>query len=180
MKYLQLIIRTLTAPFRFLLRGPTYLIGAPQRIFGMSPPARAAVLVALALVLCTLAVVIVFTIRDDVVHADVLRDPKWISAVIAVLIATPIATYYLVRLWLEADVSQFPDIDQAWEEGIAALDNQGIDPTDLPLFLVVGVPNGAVCDALFAASRLKTIVPGSPPGNAPLRWYATDDAIFLA
>jgi len=146
----------------------------------MSPPARAAVVIALSLLLCTLVVVVVFTVRDDVVHADVLRDPKWITAVILILIATPITTYYLVRLWLEGDVSLYPDIDRAWDEGLVALAEQGLDLTDLPLYLILGAPDDKVCDCLFSAARLATTVSGAPRGSAPLRWYASNDAIFLA
>lgn len=180
MNALQLILRYLTAPFRFLLQGPTYLIGAPRRIFGMSPPARAATLLAIALILCTLVVVVVFTVRKDVVHADILRDPKWIAAVVAVIIATPITTYFLVRLWLEGDASLYPDIDRAWDEGLAALSEQGLTLVDLPLYLILGTPNDAACDSLLAAGRVATIVPGSPRGSAPLRWYASQEAIYLA
>src|SRR5438309_1616911 len=36
----------------------------------------------------------------------------------------------------EAD-SNFPDIDQAWEEAVAALSQEGIDLTEAPLFLVL-------------------------------------------
>jgi len=112
----QQILRYVTAPFRFLLQGPSWLIAAPRRMMGLSPPARAAMILALFLILCTLFVVIVFTIRDDVPHADVLRNPKWIISVIALLIITPVTTYHLVRLWLEEDVSRYPDIDRAWDE----------------------------------------------------------------
>src|SRR5688572_20629690 len=120
----------------------------------MSPPARAAALVALSLVACTTAVVLKYIINDEVPHGEILLNPRWIIPVVVVLIATPTATYYFVRLWLEGDVSQFPDIDRAWDEGLAALAEKGIRLTEYPLYLLLGVANESACDALLAAGKI--------------------------
>ena len=45
-------------PLRALLRVPAAAFSAPQKIMGMSLPGRAAVLVAIGLIICTLAVFI--------------------------------------------------------------------------------------------------------------------------
>lgn len=155
------------------------MIAAPRRLMGLQPPMRAALLLALFLIFCTLLVVVVFTIRDDVPHADVLRNPRWIVSVLMVLIITPVATYYMVRLWLEGDVSRYPDIDRAWEDGISALAENGIEVRDLPLYVILGIPNEAAASSLFSAARLVPIVAGVPRGPGPLHWYATEQAIYL-
>jgi hypothetical protein len=177
---LRLIISYLTAPFRFLLKGPTYLIAAPRKVWGMRPPARAAAVVAITLVVCTLIVVAVFVLRRDQVHGDFLRHgPGWIAAVVAIILATPTATYYLVRFWLEGDVSRYPDIDRAWEAGIQALTDEGLDVTDLPLYVVFGISSEIESTEFFGASRINTVVSGVPKGKSPLHWYASHDAIYL-
>jgi hypothetical protein len=176
---LRLIISYVMAPFRFLLKGPTYLIAAPRKVWGMKPPARAATVVAITLIICTAIVVAVFIGSDKPVHGSYLRNPRWIIAVLAITLATPTATYYLVRLWLEGDVSRYPDIDRAWEAGIQALADEGIDVTDLPLYLVLGVPNESEAAELIGAARISMVVSGSPKGKAPLHWYASHDAIYL-
>jgi hypothetical protein len=176
---LQLLLQYLTAPFRFLLKGPTYLIAAPRKVLGMKPPARAAALLAIFLVICTTIVVFEFIRREDVPHGEVLLNPKWIVALAAVLVATPAATYYLVRLWLEGDVSKYPEIDRAWDAGVEALAEQGIDLSDLPLYVILGVPNEVESAALMTAARIATVIAGVPKGPAPLRWYASAEAIYL-
>ena len=181
MNALQLIIGYITAPFRFLLKGPTYLVTAPRRIWGMSPPARAAAIVAITMVICTTAVIVIFVIRDDRPAGDILRENKlWIASVAFVLIATPAATYFFVRLWLEGDVSLYPDVDRAWDEGVAVLAEKGIQLKDYPLFIILGAANEAACDALLGASRIGLVVAGAPKGQAPLRWYASEQGIYLA
>jgi hypothetical protein len=179
LKALQAILHYATAPFRFLLKGPTTLIAAPRKIWGMSPPARAAALLEVFLVLCTAVVVVTFVWREGFADVGRPQQIKWTLAIVALLVATPIATYYLVRLWLEGDVSKYPDIDEAWDAGVAALAEHGLDVTDLPLYVVVGVANEEQTAALFSASRVTTTVAGAPRGPSPLRWYASDDAIYL-
>jgi hypothetical protein len=179
--FLQTIIGYLTAPFRVLLKGPTYLITAPRRIWGMSPPARAAALVGLALALCTIAIVLIYKFVDpDRVNEEILEDPLWIASVIFVNIATPTATYFFVKLWLEGDVSLYPDIDRAWDEGVAALAEKGIQLKDYPLFLILGAANEAACDALFDSGKVRLTLAGAPKGQTPLHWYASEQGIFLA
>jgi hypothetical protein len=172
----QQILGILTAPFKLLLKGPTMLIGAPRRIWGMKPPMRAAVLLAVFLLLCTAAVFAKYWTGPRYSRSV---EFTWLVAMLALDVITPIAAYYLVRLWLEGDVSKYPDIDRAWEAGVAALAEQGLDLTELPVYVVLGVANEAECSALMGASRIATVVAGAPRGPGPLRWYASSEAIYL-
>jgi hypothetical protein len=176
---LKQILQYLTAPFRLLLQGPTYLISTPRKVWGMKPALRAAVLMAIFLVVCTVIVAIDYAVREGVGNAGRPLVLTWIAAEMALLIALPLATYHLVRLWLEGDVSKYPDIDQAWDEGVTALAEQGIELSDLPLYVVLGAGTEADCLTLMGASRLTAVVSGAPRGPAPLRWYATSNAIYL-
>lgn len=178
MNALKLLLQYITAPFRFVLKGPTYLIAAPRKIWGMKPAMRAAVSLAILMLLCTTAAALAFW------YAPTARPGKdyilgWVTVMVLLIVALPVSTYYLIRLWLEGDVSKYPDIDQAWDEGVAALAEQGLDVTDLPLFVVLGVANETECAALMAAARVTGPIAGVPRGLAPLRWYASSNAIYL-
>jgi hypothetical protein len=175
----RVILHYVTAPFRLLLRGPTYLISAPRKIWGMRPPLRAAVLLEAFLLICTIVVGVDYLVREGVANVGQRREIIWIATMLALLITTPLAAYHLVRLWLEGEPSRYPDIDRAWDAGIAALAEQGLELADLPLYIVLGVGAESEATAMMAASRLTTPVSGMPRGPAPLRWYATEKAIYL-
>jgi hypothetical protein len=77
------------------------------------------------------------------------------------------------------DSSQFPDIDAAWQEATNALTRAGLRLTDLPLFLVIGQPESGE-QSLFHAAQLPLTVKHVPAGEkAPLRVYASKDAIYV-
>ncbi|HTN75683.1 MAG TPA: type VI secretion protein IcmF/TssM N-terminal domain-containing protein, partial [Pirellulaceae bacterium] len=79
-----------------------------------------------------------------------------------------------------ADPSQFPDIDEAWQEGLRALEQAQIDPTQTPLYLVLGRPASGDGD-FFPATGLNWEVPLSPRrSDASVRICATRDAIFVS
>src|SRR5262249_23769151 len=75
---------------------------------------------------------------------------------------------------------RYPDIDKAWSAGLQALDAAGIDPKEVPLFLVIGKPQTGTAD-FFAATKLPFAVRAEPrtPG-APVQVYATREAVFVA
>jgi hypothetical protein len=82
-------------------------------------------------------------------------------------------------LIIEEEYTQFPDITEAWEEARRALDRAGIDPRDVPLFLVLGRTEGTSA-ALFQAARLPLVVKQAPAREeAPLHVYATREAIYV-
>jgi hypothetical protein len=75
--------------------------------------------------------------------------------------------------------SAFPDIDEAWEQGIKALHDNQMELIDAPLFVVLGKPAGGE-DALFSAAQLSLTIKGAPSRNdAPLRFFANRDGIYL-
>jgi hypothetical protein len=91
-----------------------------------------------------------------------------------------------VLLFWEDDSERFPDIDAAWEEAQAALRKANLSLTDLPLFLIVGRPEGDE-KALFAGAKLDLMVKQTPAApsdpkaeDKPLHLYATREAIYLS
>ena len=76
-------------------------------------------------------------------------------------------------------VTDFPDIDVAWDEIVAGLAQAGIGIADTPIYLVFGeFPAGY--EALFRAlPNGLTVAGGSAPGS-PIRAFANRDGIYLA
>jgi hypothetical protein len=75
--------------------------------------------------------------------------------------------------------SDFPDIDEAWSQAVAALAQAGIDAAEVPLFLLLGKPDGTE-RSLFEGAQLEftvTAVPDRP--DVPIQVYANKDGIFV-
>jgi hypothetical protein len=113
-------------------------------------------------------------------HAPLWLKPVWLPLLFVVVYALSWLGWWLWKLlWPEKEVSDFPDIDDAWEEAVGALHQGGIDPTEAPLFLVLGRPLGGEA-ALFSAAQLKLTVTGAPRyPHAPLHVYASRDGIYV-
>ena len=141
-------------------------------------PLRVAVMLAIFLVVLTVTGFVAFFISDRA-HWYERARPSYILIVLVLLIAIPIVVYHALRLWLEGDLARFPDLDEAWREGMVALQQNGLDLSQLPLFLILGAPDQRQADNLMNASGMSFVVESTPVGRAPLRWYANDTAIFL-
>ncbi len=116
--------------------------------------------------------------RDIPRSSPVLRH-GWLPILFLLLYFLVWMLVWLGRL-LRADPggSAHPDIDHAWEEAKVALEQAGVRLDDLPLFLVLGRPEGDERQ-LFQASQASLVVGQAPPRGAPLHAYATRDAIFV-
>jgi hypothetical protein len=177
--YLRQFLFRLTYPLRALLYAPSRLFGSPKRLLGMSLPARVALLLAIFLVLVTIAAVLAYLLTPDRPQWEVWFGAWHILVIAGLLVAIPVVTYFTLKLWLEADVSRFPDIDRAWQAGLHELRRKGVNISDTPLFLVLGADWERVADKLMAASAMDFVVSGVPEGHTPLRWYAHENGIYL-
>src|SRR5207244_7940254 len=79
----------------------------------------------------------------------------------------------------EVEHTEFPDIQSAWDAAVTTLENAGIDLREVPLFLVIGRPEGTM-DTLFQAARMKWVVRGAPGADAPLQVYATAETVYVS
>lgn len=173
------LLHFLTAPFRLLLALPMKLVSAPRRLLGLSLPARVALVTALLLLVCAVVAFMSVLLPKD--RADWRNYwMRWDTPVVFVLLVViPLVVYYALRAWLEGEESRYPDIAEAWRQGLAALQENGIQLGDLPLFLVLGAPDETLIRSLFAASGLNFLVRHVPAGRTPLHWYADENSIFL-
>lgn len=169
--------RYLTYPFRLLARLPASIISSPGRFLGMTLPTRVSLVVAFSLLIVS---IIYFILKLNMEDGIDLRDSLGNALIVLVLIiATALVARVVVKTWLEKDYSRFPEIDQAWNAGVSALKNQGVEIVDTPLFLILGTGSKHEADALFRAAGLPLCVDGEPFEKGWLHWYATPEAIYL-
>jgi hypothetical protein len=67
----------------------------------------------------------------------------------------------------------------AWQAGLKALEENGLEITSIPLFLILGSSDERQEQVLMQNSGQSFRVEGIPRGPAPIHWYANPDCIFL-
>ncbi len=134
----------------------------------------------------------VLGIRALIPRAQIVAD-VWLPLLFLLVYVLAWLGWWLWTL-LTADEgpSYYPDIDGAWDEAVRALNQAGMQVTDLPLFLVLGRPEGPegldpgergrkAEEILFQqAAQLPLVVkqvPATPV--APLHIYASRDALYV-
>jgi hypothetical protein len=133
-------------------------------------------------------ILIVVTVIFNVTELRTMTSPggaSWVRAAWPALLLLALYTLCWLGWWIyqilmePPPVSEFPDIDAAWEESLRALDGAGIDLTEAPLFLVLGRPEASE-EGLFEAAQLNLkvhFIPRRP--EAPLHVYANRDGIYV-
>ena len=178
MNPLRKSLTKITSPLLKLLLVPLHVVSTPNRVLGMSLPRRSGVFV--FVMLAALGVVCFFSAHEKL---DELHHQKLgliFSIVAAIIISTPLVVEYMVKTWLDHEVSKFEDIDEAWSQGLAKLREAALSLSDLPLFLVLGAPDEAQAISMMGASSLNLTVVSEPQGEgAALRWFAGPDAAVL-
>jgi hypothetical protein len=178
MTFIKQFLATLLTPLRLVFTQPQMLIATPKKLLGMSLPARAAILVFLFLALAVAGVYLGRYYGQQ----GVPYPAEWLYSlplIVLLVIVIPVVVYQALRYWLEGDASEFPDIDRAWQAGLAELERNGVDPTALPMFLVLGSASEQQEQALFAATRLRFRIQHCPKGAMALRWYVHDEGIWV-
>ena len=166
--------------FRAIISAPGKLLSSGQRVMGISLPARAAILVAVFLVICAVISFVAFAFREKTPFLQSMINKPWhVLSVVVLLVVIPVVVYYALRLWLAGDISPFENIDMAWKAGIDQLERNGLDIAQVPIFLILGSSGEVQEKALFAASRLSLNLREVPQGPAALHWYANPDAIYI-
>lgn len=178
--FLRQLLDAVTYPLRALLYAPGKLLEGSRRLSGISLPARVALLAALFLLICVAVALVAFTQTQQrsFVHAKLTLT--FIVVVVVLVFIIPLVLYKALKLWLEGEVSPYPDIDRAWKAGLAELDRQGLDLKQVPLYLILGTAGQGQEKSLFDAARLGLNVREIPPGPAPLHWYAGPDGVYLS
>ena len=103
-------------------------------------------------------------------------------AEIALAMIIPVVLYWGIRRWNQSVEGQYPDIDRAWEAGIAALEAKGISSKDYPIFLVLGSSDEEDERGLMEALDSPLLIHGVPESNGvahALKWYLSSEALYL-
>jgi hypothetical protein len=162
------------------------IVRAPARFSQLSVPAIAAILA--EILLLSLVLLVLFRLGQNETRTFAnwrsWFDMHWarLFGIIVLLFVIPPVVYYAVRLWLEGEISRFPDIDYAWKRGLAEMERAGIDVTKAPIILVLGARDAQEAQALSADPRQGFKVRGAPADDGAgvaLQWYAGKRAVVL-
>ena len=136
----------------------------------------------LTLILLSAAILNVWSGLDQFVALSswVMRA-LWLPLVLLLAIVILGVIWGLWRLAAEEGrASRFPEIDWAWQEATLGLRKAGVGLDRTPLILVLGEPANGI-NSSFQASRMPFLVSDLPRRpNAPVRVYASREAIFVA
>lgn len=103
----------------------------------------------------------------------------WLSLLFLLFYFVIWQTWWVLKLLRpEAMGSDFPDIDQAWNQICESLEKAGIGLADTPVFLVFGRVAG-LTEAIFQGVPGGLAVTGGSPSGSPVRAFANRDAIFV-
>lgn len=171
------IIYLATYPLRALAYSPGKLFAPFRKLAGLSLPAKVAILSFFFLVTCVVVLFVVDWQDPDRAAWDLFKRLWWAIAIL--LLVIPFVIYYALRAWLEGEISPFPDVDRAWKAGLAELEQQGLDLSQVPLFLILGSAGEGQERSLLEASGLDLNVREVPSGPAALHWYANPDGVYL-
>ncbi len=164
-------------PFRMLARIPSNIISSPRRMLGLSLPMRAALLLFIGLLLVVIGWALLILTLDG---TEQLGKFLWneVPKLLVLVFVIPVIVWYALKLWLEGEPSPFPDIDRVWKSALAALDQQGINPSETPIFMVMG-PSSPEEIARFMGSSNTQYPVQLPQGPAPLHVWANQEAIYV-
>ncbi len=178
MGFFRQLLNAVTYPLRALFTSPARLFAAGQRLSGLSLPARAAILVAVFLVISVITALVAFRFTQDRVAMEYWFNPVRVIVIAVLVVVIPIVVYYVLRLWLEGDQSRYPDIDSAWRAGLAQLQQRGLSPARIP-FSCRG--DGLRSGGKSVVSRVLHGIAGEERAGRrrQLRWYANPDGIYL-
>ena len=164
-------------PFRMLARIPSNVISSPKRMLGLSLPMRAALLLFFGLLTIVIGWAIVIMMLDG-------REQLWgfmkkeLPALLLLVFIIPVVVWYALKLWLEGEPSPFPKIDQAWKAALDELQQHEIDPSETPIFLVLGPSDPSEVQRFMHASNLQFPVQ-APQGPAELHVFANHESIYV-
>ncbi|MER3416889.1 MAG: hypothetical protein C4297_11850 [Gemmataceae bacterium] len=117
--------------------------------------------------------------RDLLNRGPLALRPYWLPLLFLLLYALSWLSWWLYLVLTAEETSPFPDVDGAWQEALNALSRQGLDVSELPVFLMLGQP-AAGLDALFQAGLPGTVVRNIPVhARAPVKVFANREAIFI-
>ena len=88
-------------------------------------------------------------------------------------------TIVLISLFRGGNDSEWPQIEQAWDDAVSAMDAEGLDIGAIPIVVVTGTTPQSEAQLMQASGfHWKAIAP-DPGEPSPIRVYGSHDGIFL-
>lgn len=177
--FFRSLLNYLTMPLRALIAAPGQLLSGSKRLAKISLPARVAIAAFLFLLICVSITLIIFIFYSERAFVWAKLTPTFFMIVTVLVILIPLVLYKVLQLWLEGEVGEFPDIEKAWEDGLAELQRHSLDIHKIPLFLVLGTSGTAQEKTLFDTAKLDLSFRDFPQGPAALHWFASPEAVYV-
>jgi hypothetical protein len=118
----------------------------------------------------------------DVIRGSAPLNEFWLPALALCVYGMLWVGWWLWRVLtmeIEPPTSEFPDIDRAWAEAMAALNQAGIRLEDTPLFLVLGWSGSPEAD-LLQSTGIKATVRDVPRGaTEPLHVTGNSEGVWV-
>jgi hypothetical protein len=123
-------------------------------------------------------------LRTYLPTAPRLIQQTWLPLLFLLVYALSWLGWWLWKLLApEEESSPFPDIDAAWEEAMRALQQAEIALGNVPVFLVLGTPQGGEEIFFQSAASTSSTLAGSTYApkatDAPLRVFAGQNSVFI-
>src|SRR5262249_2076056 len=120
-----------------------------------------------------------YRLETDLLSPFPEAHPFWLPLLFVLLLLGAFLAWLFFKLLTHSKTGALPDIVDHGADGLLALGQAGLDPSEVPLFLVAGKPATAAA-AFFAATKLPLTVRAEPRrADAPVRVYATRTAVFV-
>jgi hypothetical protein len=104
---------------------------------------------------------------------------SWLPILFLLFYAMLMVAWWLYVLLVKEEMpGDFPDIDAAWAAALEGLQQHGLKLDDLPLFFILGQPEGG-SESLVRASGLNIRMPQTPAGDPPVSLFATEEALYV-
>ncbi len=168
--------------YYYTVRCLTWLFGAAKKTSGLPPVVYQIVHLLLVAVIVGL---LGFFSRDlpggDNIDSEYEFVRAYYYGIVAFLVYLFIRlVIYVVRLFLAPVEAEFPDIDEAWRAGIQGLARQRLDCRAMPIIVILGLAEYEEASFFAGAGLNPTVIePGVDRKGAPLRFFATNHALFL-
>ncbi len=178
MRFLAIVKDALLAPLRMAMDPWKAMHGQAGGLSQLTVAGTAGVITFILMAATAVAAVIAVLLTKG--RLDVWNWWPYYLAAVLLSILTPIVVYYAVRFWTQEAGERFPDIENAWKQGLDELRRRGFELERTPLYLVLGSESSLKDQYLLTAAELPLEISHFPrERGAPLRWYAGEDAIFV-
>jgi hypothetical protein len=179
MSFINRLVSAILSPVHAIMSVFSRLVPGLKKLPTISVPARYAFLVFFLL----LIVFVVLNLRfwnDPAVGIRGWTYNVWtILLTILLFFLIPFVVYLALDQLLRRELAPFPDIQKAWQAGLIALEDAGINLKTTPIFLVIGTRDESTAIAFHQAGNTSLNIENVPPGNAPIEWFGNDSAVFI-